>query len=133
MSQDSATPSNPSSSPDQTAAQAAQSAAAPAAPVAQDSSPASPPAPIPPATAAPAAPAAPPVQSLHISDGPTDQWPSTLLVRFGQANMVGQFRNARGLYPRCGTKVIIQTDRGMEIGEVISVACANCGRAVPGD
>ena len=126
MSQDSTTPSSSGPSPDPTPA-----------------NPPAPPTAAPPVSSAPAAPAAAPpvapgsashtVQSLQLGDGPSEQWPSTLLIRFGQANMVGQFRNARGLYPRCGTKVIVQTDRGMEIGEIISVACQNCGRAVPGD
>lgn len=73
------------------------------------------------------------MSELPVLDEPKEHWPATLLVRFGQTNQVGEFRNAPGLRPLCGSKVIIQTERGMELGEVISLACVDCGRAVPRD
>ena len=44
---------------------------------------------------------------------------STLLVRHGLMRTVGQFRHSLEAAPAPGTKVVIRTDRGVELGEVV--------------
>ncbi len=47
----------------------------------------------------------------------------TLLVRYGLIGLVGQFRHSEREIPPGVTHVIINTERGMEIGEIISPFC----------
>lgn len=55
----------------------------------------------------------------------------TAVVRYGYMKQVGEFR-----YPNsdmkfgCGAKVIIQTNRGIEFGEMVSVSCDGCDKCV---
>ncbi|MCG3178995.1 MAG: hypothetical protein BIFFINMI_01325 [Phycisphaerae bacterium] len=59
--------------------------------------------------------------------------PQVMLVRYGAMSMLGEFRNTGGVLARCGQKVIIETDRGMEIGEVVSVSCGACAKSIGRD
>jgi cell fate regulator YaaT (PSP1 superfamily) len=47
----------------------------------------------------------------------------TLLIRYGMMGMVGQFRHSEREIPSGVTHVILNTERGMEIGEIISPFC----------
>ena len=51
----------------------------------------------------------------------------TLLVRYGLIGLVGQFRHSERDIPPGVTHVIINTERGMEIGEIISPFCHKRG------
>jgi len=51
----------------------------------------------------------------------------TLLVRYGKVGLVGQFRHNERSLPSVHTKVVVQTDRGLEMGEIISPAAAHRG------
>ncbi len=59
-------------------------------------------------------------------------YPSTA-VRYGAMNWIGEFQYKPGQVFKCGGKVIIQTDRGVEIGEQVSVSCGGCDKAVSRD
>lgn len=54
----------------------------------------------------------------------------TLAVRYGAMNWVGEFAYKRGMAFSCGGKVVIQTSRGIEIGEQISLSCSGCTNSV---
>ncbi len=54
----------------------------------------------------------------------------TMAVRFGAMRWVGEFNFRRGSVFRCGAKVVIQTDRGIELGEQVSLSCTGCTNAV---
>ncbi len=47
----------------------------------------------------------------------------TLLIRYGMIGLVGQFRHSEREIPPGVTHVIVNTERGMEIGEIISPFC----------
>jgi cell fate regulator YaaT (PSP1 superfamily) len=49
----------------------------------------------------------------------------TVLVRYGKFNMVGQYRHSERQLPSIMTKVVVQTDRGLEIGEIIAPTAAH--------
>jgi len=51
----------------------------------------------------------------------------TVLVRYGRIRLTGQFRHSERKLPSVYTKVVIQTDRGLEIGEIISPSAAHSG------
>lgn len=57
----------------------------------------------------------------------------TTAVRFGYMRYIGEFRHAEGLKFTCGAKVIIQTRRGIEIGEQVSLTCGGCDKSVTRD
>ncbi len=54
----------------------------------------------------------------------------TMAVRFGAMRWVGEFTFRRGSVFRCGAKVVIQTDRGLELGEQVSLSCTGCTNSV---
>ncbi|MBK8915185.1 MAG: hypothetical protein IPM64_11410 [Phycisphaerales bacterium] len=54
----------------------------------------------------------------------------TTAVRFGAMNWIGEFSYRPGTVFRCGGKVVIQTDRGTEIGEQVSLTCNGCSNSV---
>lgn len=45
------------------------------------------------------------------------------LVRFGRMNFVGEFSHPEGMRFPCHTPVVIQTDRGIELGQPIWLTC----------
>ena len=50
-----------------------------------------------------------------------------MLVRYGKIGLVGQFRHSERSLPSVYTRVVVQTDRGLEMGEVISPSAAHRG------
>jgi len=44
--------------------------------------------------------------------------------------LIGEFRYAPGVLDGCGGKVVIETQRGIEIGEQVSLTCSGCGQSV---
>ncbi|HYE60777.1 MAG TPA: regulatory iron-sulfur-containing complex subunit RicT [Phycisphaerales bacterium] len=58
--------------------------------------------------------------------------PKTLVVRFGALKMVGEFPYAGNVKPGCGSKIVVRTFRGTEIGEMLTSTCPNsgCGKSV---
>jgi len=53
--------------------------------------------------------------------------PSSIVVRFGYLMMVGEFPYSGESKPGCGSKLVVQTPRGTEIGEMLTSTCANSG------
>ncbi|RIK67826.1 MAG: hypothetical protein DCC65_04960 [Planctomycetota bacterium] len=54
----------------------------------------------------------------------------TCAVRYGYMNYIGEFRYAPGMLFGCGAKVVIQTARGIEIGQQVSLTCTGCDKSV---
>lgn len=50
----------------------------------------------------------------------------TMAIRYGYMQQIGDFEynGSKSLYPK--TKVIVQTERGMELGQVVSYTCPTC-------
>jgi len=59
-----------------------------------------------------------------------DRGQATCVVRYGYMRYVGEFKYAPGTLSACGGKVVIQSRRGIEIGEQISLTCSGCNRSV---
>lgn len=58
----------------------------------------------------------------------------TAAVRYGYMKHVGEFRYpTRDMQFGCGAKVIIQTRRGIELGEMVSLTCDGCDKCVSRD
>ncbi len=55
----------------------------------------------------------------------------TKVVRYGAMGWVGEFTHKPGAIFRRGERVVIQTDRGIELGEPVGVARADCDLCVP--
>lgn len=55
---------------------------------------------------------------------------ATTAVRFGFMKHVGEFTHPRDAKFTCGAKVVIQTNRGIEMGEQVSLSCNGCDRHV---
>lgn len=53
--------------------------------------------------------------------------PSSIVVRFGSMKLVGEFPYAGTVKPGCGSKVIIRSHRGTELGEMLTSTCPNSG------
>jgi cell fate regulator YaaT (PSP1 superfamily) len=60
----------------------------------------------------------------------SEKGPSTAAVRYGLMGYIGEFRYGSGALTRCGSRVVIQTNRGIEIGDQVSLTCSNCERAI---
>ncbi|MFQ5494616.1 MAG: regulatory iron-sulfur-containing complex subunit RicT [Phycisphaerae bacterium] len=58
---------------------------------------------------------------------------ATTGVRFGYMRYIGEFTHAEDLKFTCGAKVVIQTKRGIEIGEQVSLTCGGCDKSVTRD
>jgi cell fate regulator YaaT (PSP1 superfamily) len=58
--------------------------------------------------------------------------PKTLVVRFGAMKLVGEFAYSLSVTPGCGSKVVVRTHRGIELGEMLTSTCPNsgCGKSV---
>ncbi len=58
--------------------------------------------------------------------------PTSIVVRFGARRMVGEFPYAGGAKPGCGSKLVVRTPRGTELGEMLTTTCSNggCGKSV---
>lgn len=51
-------------------------------------------------------------------------------VRYGLLNYIGEFRYGPGILHDCANKVVIQTNRGIEIGRRISLTCTGCENSI---
>lgn len=55
------------------------------------------------------------------------QPPKTVVVRFGSMRMVGEYPYKGDVTPGCGSKMVVRTHRGTEIGEMLTSTCPNAG------
>lgn len=53
--------------------------------------------------------------------------PSSIVVRYGRMRMVGEFPYGGDAKPGCGSKLVVRTPRGVEIGEMLTSTCPNAG------
>ncbi|MEP0848534.1 MAG: signal peptidase [Phycisphaerae bacterium] len=53
-----------------------------------------------------------------------------MAVRYGAMNWVGEFSYRQGSVFKCGGRVVLQTDRGIELGTQVSVSCTGCTKSV---
>ncbi|MCC6320403.1 MAG: hypothetical protein IT438_03080 [Phycisphaerales bacterium] len=53
--------------------------------------------------------------------------PSSVVVRFGHLKMVGEFPYSGEAKPGCGSKLVVKTHRGTELGEMLTSTCPNSG------
>lgn len=53
--------------------------------------------------------------------------PTSIVVRFGFMKMVGEFPYSGTVKPGCGSKVVIRSHRGTELGEMLTSTCPNSG------
>ncbi len=51
-------------------------------------------------------------------------------IRFGYMKQIGEFTYPEGMRFTCGASVVIQTTRGIEIGEQVSLGCTGCDKHV---
>ncbi len=58
--------------------------------------------------------------------------PKTVVVRFGVMRLIGEFPYSGNVTPGCGSKLVVRTHRGLEIGEMLTSTCPNsgCGKSV---
>ncbi len=54
----------------------------------------------------------------------------TTAVRYGLMRHVGEFSHPARMQFSCGGRVVIQTHRGIEIGEQVSLTCHGCAKSV---
>ncbi len=55
--------------------------------------------------------------------------PTAIVVRFGVMRMVGEFPYKGDAKPGCGSKIVVRTHRGHELGEMLTSTCPNAGCA----
>lgn len=53
--------------------------------------------------------------------------PKTIVVRFGLMGMVGEFPYRGDATPGCGSKMVVRTHRGIEVGDMLTSTCPNAG------
>lgn len=58
--------------------------------------------------------------------------PKTVVVRFGSMKLIGEFQlvqpqNGPAIKPGCGSKLVVRTFRGTELGEMLTSTCPNSG------
>ena len=56
-------------------------------------------------------------------DGTAEKVRPSMAVRFGQMRNIGEFVHPAGLKASCGARMVIQTKRGIEIGEYVPLGC----------
>lgn len=54
----------------------------------------------------------------------------TTAVRYGRMGYIGEFSHAPDIPFTCGGRVVIQTDRGIEIGQQVSLTCSSCEQGI---
>lgn len=54
----------------------------------------------------------------------------TTAIRFGVMHQIGEFSHSPQMKFTCGAKVVIQSQRGIEIGEQVSLTCTGCSKSV---
>lgn len=55
--------------------------------------------------------------------------PKTMVVRFGLMKLIGEFPYDGSAKPGCGSKIVVRTHRGTELGEMLTSTCPNAGCA----
>lgn len=53
--------------------------------------------------------------------------PKTIVVRFGAMKLVGEYPYDGAAKPGCGSKLVVRTHRGTELGEMLTSTCPNSG------
>ena len=53
--------------------------------------------------------------------------PKTMVVRYGYLKLIGEFVSEITSKIGCGSKVVIRTERGMELAEMLTTTCSNGG------
>ncbi len=53
--------------------------------------------------------------------------PTSIVVRYGAMRMVGEFPYEGDAKPGCGSKLVVRTHRGVEMGEMLTSTCPNAG------
>jgi len=53
--------------------------------------------------------------------------PKSIVVRYGYQKMVAELPYSGDSTPGCGSKLVIRTQRGVELGEMLTTTCANSG------
>ncbi|MEO1128279.1 MAG: regulatory iron-sulfur-containing complex subunit RicT [Planctomycetota bacterium] len=53
--------------------------------------------------------------------------PTSIVVRFGEMRLVGEFPYKGDAKPGCGSKLVVRTFRGIELGEMLTSTCPNAG------
>ncbi len=53
--------------------------------------------------------------------------PETIVVAYGYLKLVGEFPYGGTEIPGCGSKLVVRTDRGVELGKMLTTTCANGG------
>lgn len=58
--------------------------------------------------------------------------PKTIVVRYGYTRMIAELPYSGDAKPGCGSKLVIRSPRGTEIGEMLTTTCDNsgCGKSV---
>jgi cell fate regulator YaaT (PSP1 superfamily) len=59
-----------------------------------------------------------------------DKTYATTAVRFGYMRYIGEFTHPPDMKFACGAKIILQTKRGIELGEQVSLTCTDCDKSV---
>jgi len=61
--------------------------------------------------------------------------PKTMVVRYGFLREIGEFPSDLTSKVGCGTKLIVRTDRGTELGEMLTTTCGNggCNKSITRD
>ncbi len=54
----------------------------------------------------------------------------TTAVRYGYMRHVGEFTYPQNMKFSCGARVVVQTNRGIEIGQQVSLSCSGCDKHV---
>ena len=60
-----------------------------------------------------------------------DRMQLTTTVRYGKMGLIGEFSYPPNLAFTCGGKLVISTDRGLEIGEHVLLTCTGCEQQIP--
>lgn len=55
--------------------------------------------------------------------------PTSMVVRYGYQKMIGEFPYDGEAKPGCGSKIVVRTPRGTELGEMLTSTCPNAGCA----
>ncbi len=58
--------------------------------------------------------------------------PSSIVAKFGCMGLIGEFPFSLDVKPGCGSKFVLKTHRGTEIGEMLTSTCPNsgCGKSI---
>jgi cell fate regulator YaaT (PSP1 superfamily) len=54
----------------------------------------------------------------------------TTVIRYGYMNYIGEFKRRNDGVFTCGAKVVVQTDRGIEMGTQVSMTCGGCSKSM---